>query len=270
MEPGREKLNEERNIEMRHFVAYHNIDDMGYEYEHDPEDEDLLFRFFSRKSINYLNKTKNNAVWGFSGKKNKSKKDYFLTEVYYPDSIYDDGDIFVVEGSKGMVFSPKIRVNDFEWFKMLFAEQNRFSLGINEIKDPFIIQELNSILKSATITIFKSPEEIPEENAIIEGAKSIVIVNRYERSKTGRDACIAHYGAKCMVCGFDFGQVYGDIGEGFIHVHHLVALSEIDEEYKLDPIKDLRPVCPNCHAMLHMKNEDGELLNIDDLRALLN
>ncbi len=36
------------------------------------------------------------------------------------------------------------------------------------------------------------------------------------------------------------------MGEGFIHVHHLKPLSEVGYEYRVDPIRDLRPVCPNC------------------------
>ena len=55
----------------------------------------------------------------------------------------------------------------------------------------------------------------------------------------------------CYVCNFNFKEFYGEIGKDFIHVHHLKPLSEIGEKYKLDPIQDLRPVCPNCHAMLH-------------------
>ena len=73
--------------------------------------------------------------------------------------------------------------------------------------------------------------------------------------KIARKKCIEHYGAKCAVsnCGFDFEKLYGDIGKGFIHVHHLTQLSDIGQGYEVDPIKDLRPVCPNCHAMLHQK-----------------
>lgn len=47
-----------------------------------------------------------------------------------------------------------------------------------------------------------------------------------------------------------FTDMYGDIGKDFIHVHHLL----IGEEYVVDHIKDLRPVCPNCHAMLDKRN----------------
>jgi len=45
-----------------------------------------------------------------------------------------------------------------------------------------------------------------------------------------------------------------EIGKGFIHIHHLAPISEVGEKYEVDPINDLRPVCPNCYAMLHKKN----------------
>jgi 5-methylcytosine-specific restriction protein A len=76
-------------------------------------------------------------------------------------------------------------------------------------------------------------------------------VNAYERDPRARKACLAHHGTNCSVCGFNFESRYGKIGEGFIHVHHLVPLSEVGEDYEVDPIADLLPVCPNCHAMLH-------------------
>ena len=50
------------------------------------------------------------------------------------------------------------------------------------------------------------------------------------------------------------------IGTGYIHVHNLKPLSEIKEEYKVDPINDLRPVCPNCHSMIHKANYSIEQL----------
>lgn len=96
------------------------------------------------------------------------------------------------------------------------------------------------------------PDDI-EDNNSFEGTKKQIIVNAYERSSKARQDCIEEYGYKCTICKFDFEEIYGKIGKGFIHVHHLKPLSEIDKEYKINPIKDLRPVCPNCHAMLHKK-----------------
>ena len=99
------------------------------------------------------------------------------------------------------------------------------------------------------------PGEIDARDAahLYEGAVHRVHMNAYERSWKARRSCIEHYGSNCIVCGFDFSSMYGDIGQGFIHVHHLTQLSEIGETYAVDPVKDLRPVCPNCHAMLHKR-----------------
>ena len=112
------------------------------------------------------------------------------------------------------------------------------------------------------------PDEITGTNveSLPEGAIKTVKVNQYERNSKARRLCVKHYKPICSVCSFDFGKVYGPLGEGFIHVHHLKPLNEIGQTYKVDPIQDLRPVCPNCHAMLH---RGGNTLDINSLRRLL-
>lgn len=96
-------------------------------------------------------------------------------------------------------------------------------------------------------------EEISEMEAVhlFEGAKKQITVNAYERNPEARQECIKEYGYKCCVCEFDFEEYYGDIGKGFIEVHHLKPLNEINKEYEVNPLNDLRPICPNCHSMLH-------------------
>ena len=94
-------------------------------------------------------------------------------------------------------------------------------------------------------------EEVDNNEVLIEGASKTISVNVFERNPVARSKCLAHYGYKCIVCSFDFESFYGSIGQNFIHVHHIVPLSETSGEYELDPIKDLVPVCPNCHAMIH-------------------
>lgn len=97
------------------------------------------------------------------------------------------------------------------------------------------------------------PEEVENQEKYIEGASKNVFVNAYERNSDARRKCIEHHGYKCAICSFDFEEYYGSIGEKYIHVHHVVPLAEIKKEYIIDPIKDLVPVCPNCHAMLHRR-----------------
>ena len=111
-------------------------------------------------------------------------------------------------------------------------------------------------------------EEIENPEELIEGAKKTLIVNQYERNPEARRQCIEAHGCYCHVCGLDFGKKYGEIGEGFIHVHHLVPISTIGEGYVVDPVKDLIPVCPNCHAMLH-RTVNGHLMSIEELQSVL-
>jgi 5-methylcytosine-specific restriction protein A len=96
------------------------------------------------------------------------------------------------------------------------------------------------------------PNEVPSDT-YPEGATKRITVNAYERSEAARQACIDHYGTECRVCKLDFVKRYGKIGKGFIHVHHLAQLSEVGGTYRVDPVADLRPVCPNCHSMLHRR-----------------
>ena len=97
------------------------------------------------------------------------------------------------------------------------------------------------------------PDEIDTASPLLEGSRYQITINAYERDHRARKLCIARYGAVCIICGFSFGSVYGNEAEGIIHVHHLRPLSEIGIEYEVDPILDLRPVCPNCHAVLHRR-----------------
>jgi len=108
-------------------------------------------------------------------------------------------------------------------------------------------------------------EEIPIEylEKLFEGAKRTVIVNAYERNAKARQLCISHWGIKCIVCEFDFEKEYGETGKNFIHVHHIIPIAEIGKIYEIDPIRDLRPVCPNCHSMIH---KEKDTLTIDELK----
>ena len=98
------------------------------------------------------------------------------------------------------------------------------------------------------------PNEVEESITFVEGAVKRVSVNAYERNPVARSKCVAYYGHACAVCGTLLADLYGEIAEEYIHVHHLKQLSDIGEQYEIDPISDLRPVCPNCHAMIHRKN----------------
>jgi hypothetical protein len=103
-------------------------------------------------------------------------------------------------------------------------------------------------------------------SSIVEGQELSYELTQYERSPRAREQCIACHSTSCKVCAMDFGNIYGDIGAGFIHVHHAVPISQQSGEYEVDPVIDLVPLCPNCHAMIHRRNPP---YNVEELKDII-
>ncbi|XQW87260.1 HNH endonuclease [Aeromonas veronii] len=114
-----------------------------------------------------------------------------------------------------------------------------------------IAGELFSEIQQSSAFGFPIPATNEVRELYAEGKSKTVTSKTYDRSPHARQACIEHYGYTCCVCGFNFEKAYGALGENYIEVHHLKPIAYIGKEYLIDPIKDLRPVCANCHRMLH-------------------
>lgn len=154
------------------------------------------------------------------------------------------------------------------------AEENRLDLSVEFMVlrpkwSPLFTDAERAVARTRLeeAGFFTLPEEIPAIPGLIEGAAYTVQINAYERNPKARVQCIAHHKAVCAVCGFRFDAVYGTLAEKLIHVHHLKPLSAIGKKYVVDPINDLRPVCPNCHAVIHM---GGECRSIEDARGMID
>jgi 5-methylcytosine-specific restriction protein A len=100
-----------------------------------------------------------------------------------------------------------------------------------------------------------------------EGAVSHVLVNRYERDPRNRRLAIAIHGKSCMACNFNFHAKYGELGDEYIVVHHTVPVSQMGNDYVVDPAKDLVTLCANCHAMVHRHDPP---ISVSDLRKMLS
>ncbi|MGV9012218.1 MAG: HNH endonuclease [Flavobacteriales bacterium] len=111
-----------------------------------------------------------------------------------------------------------------------------------------------------------SPAVSAVQDTYPEGTPNQVFVTTYERNPHARKVCLTHYGYSCVVCNFNFQEVYGDVGKEFIHVHHLTQLSTQGAN-DCDPIKDLRPVCPNCHSMIHRRTD---AYGIDEVKGFIS
>lgn len=116
-----------------------------------------------------------------------------------------------------------------------------------------------------SLATFSPQDEIIFENQIYkEGSVREIKVNAYERNPLARQKCLDHWKYNCQCCGFNFEKIYGEIGKTFIHVHHLKPISEIKEEYVLNPIEDLIPLCANCHAMIHRRTPPYSISEIQE------
>ncbi len=98
-----------------------------------------------------------------------------------------------------------------------------------------------------------------------EGGPSTLQSTRHERDCRNRAAAIAIWGSRCQACGLDFGERYGDVASGFIHVHHTTPVSVLAPSTVVDLARDLVPLCPNCHAVAHLRDPP---FSVDELREL--
>jgi 5-methylcytosine-specific restriction enzyme A len=116
-----------------------------------------------------------------------------------------------------------------------------------------------------------------DENIFVsEGKKKLVTTQVYERSKQLRDRAIDHYTNDgvivCAACGFDFYKTYGEVGRGYIEIHHQKPIFQYEEtnfsRLVSDALKDLIPLCANCHRIVHRKRDKP--LSIEELVAILD
>ena len=75
-----------------------------------------------------------------------------------------------------------------------------------------------------------------------------------EVTRRAKAEALLKYGRlRCQCCNFDFKDVYGSIGEGYVEAHHTKPVSDIHEDGEETKIEDIALVCSNCHSMLHRK-----------------
>lgn len=160
--------------------------------------------------------------------------------------IYKGCYIFDTDSIK--VFKPIVA----EKLREIDANFKSFS-QVKQKLDPTTYEEIMELINLRSQTFITEEISFDDTKKYIEGAKKQITVNAYERNAKAREACIKKHGSSCAICGFDFGENYGEEFAGKIHVHHIVPLNELDGEYEVNPETDMIPVCPNCHMILHSK-----------------
>ena len=108
---------------------------------------------------------------------------------------------------------------------------------------------------------WREGEEVPEPEE--EGGFQQILVNRYERNPRNRQAAIQEHGVRCFGCRMEMAEVYGEIAKGYIHIHHVKPISAV--QGARPDIKDLVPLCPNCHAIVHLENPPVTIKRLKEL-----
>jgi len=139
-------------------------------------------------------------------------------------------------------------------------DELKIKLHFKKNRDLYNVESFFEILFSMILMIFPYYTEGEEE-----GHEKYELAHKYERSKINRSICLAFHGYSCKACGEDLQKKYGDIAKEFIEVHHIEPISTTGA-YHLDPIKDLVPLCPNCHTIVHKKEPP---LSISELQKIL-
>lgn len=115
-----------------------------------------------------------------------------------------------------------------------------------------------------------------EDDTITEGKVSTKTAIVKERSQKLRRAAIEHYTVDgkimCSVCGFDFKKIYGELGDGYIQMHHENPIYQYSDDgfetYISEAVKNMKPLCANCHCMVHRNK--GRLISITELKAIMD
>ena len=137
----------------------------------------------------------------------------------------------------------------------------------------------NAIELSSKVFASKKTKRVliyDEDDTITEGKISAKTAVVKERSQKLRRAAIEHYTIDhkivCSVCGFDFKEVYGELGDGYIQIHHENPIYQYCndgfEEYISEAIKNMKPLCANCHCIIH--RNQNKLVSITELKSVVD
>ena len=212
----------------------------------------------------------------FSTKRLSDDPHYFGAGVIgkvYPDLKSGKGDLFAtIDGYR--VFSDAVNFkdeNDYIEAPDIVKPTNHWRDAVRQISKDTFMRITSSVLLSAVKVAATADTALNDTEQRLEsfeeGAAKKRYVTYYERDKRNRTLAIAIHGDSCVACGFNFGEAYGEFGEGYIQVHHVTPVSELTEASTPDPETDLVPLCANCHAIVHRKKDTT--LSVKELKLLM-
>jgi predicted HNH restriction endonuclease len=148
-------------------------------------------------------------------------------------------------------------VPDPDYKEKGFAEEIATEIVLNTIQKEKLEKAVTEDLEAIQL----------EEDLFESGEGKKRLTNYYERRPKLRAAAILSQGISCVVCGFNFAEVYGEHGLDYIEVHHKTPVSSLKVKTKVNPKTDMAVLCSNCHRMIHRKKDN--ILSVEDLKSLV-
>lgn len=143
--------------------------------------------------------------------------------------------------------------NEFEnkWQELgiLAASIRQAAINEEEEEDPFTDNDDEVFFEGILLTRLHKTRE--RNRKLVERKKQSVLLEKGSLA--------------CEVCGFDFGEVYGELGREFAECHHKLPLSQLSSN-QTTRLADLAILCANCHRMIHRSKP---LLTIEELQAVV-
>lgn len=211
----------------------------------------------------------------------KAFSDQRLSPVPHYFGVAKIGKVYAdVKSSKGDLFALIEDFQPFEW--AVIAKEgdsylepippsrasNYWRSGVREIGET-TFEEILSRAKLKTFQVSESQgiADSQDFHSRVEGSATSYYGVRYERDPKLRLQAIAIHGVACMGCGFDFESAYGEYARGYVHVHHVLPISEFGGSKSVNPESDLMVLCANCHAVIHRKRD--RTLSIEELKRMI-
>lgn len=194
-------------------------------------------------------------------------------------------DTMIINNRKDTFFSQKVRnlkshntfakygYAEYENGKFYITEKGRQLIENNRINLQYILLSTFSYddIKKSLGKVYKSRAStiIPFEELVAEGEAKRIVTKSYERSRKLRNVAIEHFSHNgiiaCDCCGFEFSSFYGErFGKSCIEIHHLKPVFQYASMSLVQTIdealKNLLPVCPNCHRVIHKNHITADMI----------
>lgn len=191
--------------------------------------------------------------------KDSKKNDFFAT---ITDFITFEKAVLAKTDSKYLEIIPESRKYNYWRDGVRAIDEETYNRIISKVSLNKVSEKKAAYISDNVIQNYQDSLE-----SLSEGKQSKRYITTYERNPNYRKQAIAIHGESCAACSFNFGAFYGEYAEGFIHIHHIIPVSEFETPQAIDPETDLIPLCANCHSVIHRKKYST--LSLDELRELI-